>query len=82
MGTYADDGSDAYLLTETVRIYQRYPICVFDCTVYATGDHLRYSFFVRGGESYYRNSEGYDGATFGGASPIAANIYRFVRDNC
>lgn len=77
VGTYSDDGSDAYLLTETVNIYNYHPL-EFTCTVYATGDHLRYHFFRRNGESYYRNSEGYEGYTFGGQSPVAANIYRFV----
>ena len=80
VGTYSDDGSDAFLLTETVNIRSYSPLS-FTCTVYATGDHLRYNFFWRNGESYYRNSEGYEGYTFGGQSPVAANIYRFVANN-
>ena len=80
VGTYSDDGSDAYLLTETVKIHSYNPLS-FNCTVYATGDHLRYRFFWRNGESYYRNSEGYEGYTFGGQSPVAANIFRFVANN-
>lgn len=80
VGTYSDDGSDAYLLTETVYIRSYRPLC-FTCTVYATGDHLRYNFFWRNGESYYKTSWGTEGYTFGGQSPVAANIYRFVANN-
>lgn len=80
VGTYSDDGSDAYLMTETVNISSGSPLS-FTCTVYATGDYLRYNFFWRNGESYYRNSWGYEGYTFGGQSPVAAGIYRYVANN-
>ena len=79
MGTYSDDGSDAYLLSETVKIYDYSPLR-FNCTVYC-GDYLYYSFFQRNGRPYYRNSQGYEAYVFGGDSPIAANIYRFVANN-
>lgn len=81
VGTYRDDGSDAYLITESVEIHSRRPVYNFTCTVYATGDYLRYHFFSRNGSSYYTNSEGYEGFTFGAASPVAAGIYRFVSNN-
>ena len=81
VGTYRDDGSDAYLLTESVEIHSRRQPYEFTCTVYATGDYLRYHFFRRNGSSYYTNSEGYEGFTFGAASPVAAGIYRFVVNN-
>lgn len=80
VGTYSDDGSDAYLMTETVNIHSRGPLS-FSCTVYATGDYLRYNFFWRNGQSYYRNSWGYEGYTFGGQSPVAAGIYNYVAHN-
>jgi len=78
MGTYSN-GGDAYLLSETVNIFSWSPL-KFNCTVY-DGSYLYYRFFQRSGSPYYTNSAGYEGYVFGGASPIAANIYNFVRNN-
>ena len=80
MGTYSDDGEAAYLLTDTVRIYNLYPLN-FSCSVLSAGVYYNYHFFSKNGSPYYRNSGGYEADVFGGQSPIAANIYRFVRDN-
>ena len=79
VGSYSD-GTAVYLLTHTVRIngYRPYN---FTCTVRAGYDHLNYSFYPYNGSPYYRNSEGYEGYVNGGASPVAANIYRYVVNN-
>ena len=79
MGNYSD-GSPVYLLTNTVRI-RSYSPYNFTCRVRAGYDYLNYSFYPSGGSPYYRNSEGYSGYVFGGASPVAANIYRYVTSN-
>lgn len=79
MGTYSD-GTHAYLITESVSISSRSPY-TFRCTVKNAGNYLYYSFYPSNGSPYYRNSEGYHGYVFGGASPVAANIYRFVVNN-
>lgn len=79
MGTYSD-GTDAYLLTESVYIRSRRPY-TFDCTVMYAGVYLYYSFYPLNGSPYYRNSEGYEGYVFGGQSPVASHIYSFVVDN-
>ena len=79
MGTYSD-GSDAYLLSETVSIFDYAPLR-FKCTVFYGDTYIYYRFFQRNGSPYYRNSEGYEAYVFGGESPVAANIYRFVSNN-
>ena len=79
MGTYSD-GSDAYLLSETVSIFDYSPLR-FKCTVYYGGSYIYYRFFQRNGSPYYSNSEGYEAYVFGGESPVAANIYQFVSNN-
>lgn len=79
MGNYSD-GSPVYLLTHTVVIRSYSPYS-FNCRVRAGRDYLDYSFYARGGSPYYRNSEGYNGYVFGGQSPVAANIYRYVTNN-
>ena len=79
VGSYSD-GSSVYLLTHTVSVRSRSP-WTFSCTVRAGRDYLDYNFYPRNGSPYYRNSEGYAGYVFGGASPVAASIYRHVRDN-
>ena len=79
VGTYSD-GSPVFLLTETVNI-RSYSPYRFTCTVRAGRDYLDYSFYPYNGSPYYRNNEGYSGYVFGGASPVAANIYRFVTSN-
>ena len=79
VGSYSD-GSDVYLLTHTVYIQSRRPY-TFSCDVSAAGAYLHYSFFPANGSPYYRNSEGYEGYVFGGQSPVAENIYRYVVDN-
>lgn len=79
VGTYSD-GSDAYLLTDTVYIQSRHPY-TFRCTVRYYNTYLEYSFFPSNGSPYYTNSEGYEGYVFGGQSPVAAGIYRYVVNN-
>ena len=79
VGTYSD-GSDAYLLTDTVYIQSRHPYR-FSCTIKYYNSYLDYSFFPSNGSPYYRNSEGYEGYVFGGESPVAAGIYRYVVNN-
>lgn len=79
VGTYSD-GTDAYLLTESVYIKSHSPY-TFDCTIIYSGVSLYYSFYPVNGSPYYRNSEGYEGYVFGGQSPVASNIYRFVINN-
>ncbi|BEU88816.1 hypothetical protein TAMA11512_22800 [Selenomonas sp. TAMA-11512] len=79
VGTYSD-GTNAYLVTESIVISSYHPY-TFTCTVVYENTYLYYSFFPSNGSPYYRNSEGYEGYVFGGASPVAANIYRFVVQN-
>ncbi len=80
VGTYSD-GNDAYLITQSVDISSYYPY-TFTCTVkYGHVHYLYYSFYPNYEGPYYRNSEGYQGYVFGGQSPVAANIYRFVVNN-
>ena len=79
VGSYSD-GTNVYLLSETVIVKSRSPIR-FNCRVRVASDYLNYSFYPRNGSPYYRNNEGYSGFVFDGQSPVAAAIYRFVRDN-
>lgn len=79
VGTYSD-GTNAYLQTESVYIKSRSPY-TFDCTIVYSGVSLYYSFYPVNGSPYYRNSEGYAGYVFGGQSPVASNIYRYVVNN-
>lgn len=80
VGTYSD-GTDAYLLTDSVYIISRHPY-TFRCTVlYGDYNYLDYSFFPSNGSPYYRNSEGYEGYVFAGQSPVAEHIYRTVVRN-
>ena len=68
VGTYSD-GTDAYLLTDSVYIISRHPY-TFRCTVlYGDYNYLDYS------------SEGYEGYVFAGQSPVAEHIYRTVVRN-
>lgn len=76
VGNYSD-GSAVYLLTHTIGI-ESYNPYRFHCQVRAGYDYLGYSFYPYNGSPYYRNSEGYSGYVFGGQSPVAANIYRYV----
>lgn len=79
VGTYSD-GTNAFLITESVNILSYRPY-TFTCTVKYANTYLHYRFFPRNGSPYYRNNEGYEGYVFGGASPVASNIYRFVVNN-
>ena len=79
VGSYSD-GSSVYLLTETIVIKSHSPY-QFNCRVRAGRDYLNYYFSTRNGSPFYRNNEGYSGYVFGGASPVAASIYRFVVNN-
>ena len=73
MGNYSD-GTAVYLITESLVGGRG----GFDCRVRAGYDYLKYSFFQKNGRPYYTNSEGYEGYVYGGASPVAANIYSYV----
>ena len=79
VGNYSD-GSAVYLLTNSVAIRSYRPY-TFNCRVRAGYDYLNYAFFAVNGSPYYRNSEGYEGYVYGGQSPVAANIYRYVVNN-
>lgn len=79
IGTYSD-GTNAFLVTESVCIYSYHPY-TFSCVVKYADTRLYYRFFPYNGSPYYRNSEGYEGYVYGGASPVAANIYGFVVRN-
>ena len=79
VGSYSD-GTSVYLLTHTVSIRSYSPYS-FTCRVRAGRDYLNYSFYPSNGSPYYSNSEGYSGFVFGGQSPVAANIYRYVTSN-
>ena len=79
VGSYSD-GTSVYLLTETV-VFKSYSPLRFSCRVRAGYDYLNYSFYPYNGSPYYRNNEGYSGFVFGGQSPVAAGIYRYVRDS-
>lgn len=73
MGSYSD-GTSVYLLTETVAYLGR----GIDCTVRAGRDYLKYSFSLSGD---YSNSEGYRGNIYDGSSPVARNIFTYIRNN-
>lgn len=79
VGSYSD-GTSVYLLTHTVSI-QSYSPYRFTCRVRAGYDYLSYSFYPYNGSPYYSNNEGYSGYVNGGASPVAASIYRYVVNN-
>ena len=79
MGNYSD-GTAVYFLPQSLGIESYSPLR-FYCTVRAGRDYLNYNFYPYNGSPYYRNSEGYHGYVFGGQSPVAANIYRHVRNN-
>ena len=76
VGTYSD-GTNAYLVTESVYVRSHRPY-TFTCTVVYSGVSLHYSFYPVNGSPYYHNSEGYEGYVFGGQSPVASNIYTYV----
>jgi hypothetical protein len=80
IGTYSD-GGNAFLVTESVYIRSYRPFA-FSCTVkYGYHHSLYYWFYPNEDGPYYENSEGYHGYVFDGDSPVAENIYRFVRNN-
>lgn len=76
LGQYSD-GTDAYLLTDTIHLISYTPY-VFTCFVQYKDTSLFYEFFTRGGRPYYKNTEGYEGYVYGGESPVAASIYNYV----
>lgn len=79
VGSYSD-GTGVYLLPSSVYVTNRSPYN-FSCTVKAGGSSLNYVFYSANGTPYYRNNEGYEGQVFGGQSPVAASIYRYVISN-
>jgi hypothetical protein len=76
IGQYSD-GTDVYLLTNTVNMLSYSPY-VFTCYVEYETTTLFYEFFTKGGRPYYRNAEGYEGFVYDGNSPVAASIYNYV----
>lgn len=76
VGTY-DDGRAVYLLTETIQKHSAPFDCT--CTVRAGSNYLDYSFGWDSDVLYYKNSEGYHGRVFDGNSPVAREIYRYIR---
>ena len=77
VGSYSD-GTSVYLIESSIWITNYNPH-EFSCKVRAGRDYLDYTFYVSGGSAYYRNSEGYSGSVYGGNSPVAAAIYRYVQ---
>ena len=78
VGTYSD-GSDVYLLTETISMLDGEHTPYFYCKVRAGRDYLNYDFYESSGKWYYKNSEGYRGQVYNGQSPVAANIFDYIR---
>ena len=81
VGSYSD-GSSVYLLTESVqkRVWAR--SVGFTCTVRAGRDYLDYTFWGNDTQGYqYENSEGYEGRVYNGTSPVADEIFAYVRRN-
>ena len=73
VGRYSD-GSAVYLLTETIVNNGG----SHSCRVRAGYDYLDYRFYWWQGQAHYQNSEGYSGRVYGGASPVAAEIYNYI----
>ena len=80
VGSYSD-GTAVYLLTETINFRNINTSYEVTCTVRAGGDRLWYGFECLGGSVSYRNSEGYNGYIDDGSSPVAAAIYRYIKNN-
>ena len=80
VGSYSD-GTAVYLLTETIDRYTRNTSYEVTCAVRAGSDYLRYGFERIDGRISYRNSEGYHGYIDDGSSPVAANIYYYIKRN-
>ena len=76
VGTYRDDGTRAYLLTETLAGGRGN----FSCTVRAGRNYIRYSFWYAGGGPYYRNSWPAEGYVYGSGSPVAIGIWEWVNN--
>ncbi|MBR1647240.1 MAG: hypothetical protein IJ685_10760 [Selenomonadaceae bacterium] len=79
VGSYSD-GTAVYLLTETIDRYTRNTSYEVTCAVRAGNDYLQYGFERINGRVAYRNSEGYHGYIDDGSSPVAAAIYRYLRN--
>ncbi len=77
VGTYRDDGTPAYLLTETLAGGRGN----FACTVRAGRNHIRYVFWYANGGPYYRNSWPAEGYVYGSGSPVAIGIWEWVQSH-
>ena len=77
VGTYMDDGTRAYLLTETIAGGRSN----FACTVRAGRNRIRYRFWYAGGGPYYRNSWPAEGYVYAGNAPVAERIWEWVQNN-
>lgn len=75
VGTYRDNGTPAYLLTETLAGGRDN----FSCIVRAGRDRIRYNFWYARGGPYYRNSWPAEGYVYGGSSPVAVGIWEWVQ---
>lgn len=80
VGRYSD-GTAVYLLTHTISPAPRNTSFEFTCSVRAGRDYIDYGFERLGGRVGYCNSEGYRGYIDDGQSPVAANIYRYVKSH-
>ena len=74
VGTYRDNGTSAYLLTETIAGGRGN----FSCTVRAGRDYIYYNFWMANGGPYYRNSWGASSYVYGSGSPVAIGIWEYV----
>lgn len=78
VGYYPDNGEAAYLLTETLAGGRSN----FSCTVVSErGSYIYYNFYYRNGSPYYTNSWNAAAYVYGGASPVAANIWNWVQNH-
>ena len=74
VGSYSD-GTPVYYLINSLSGDPSHAFC----TVRAGSDRLDYHFYYKNGTLYYKNSEGYEGAVYGGNSPVAANIWESIQ---
>ena len=77
VGSYSD-GTDVYLLTNSIRSNGRQGMKDYTCQVRAGRDYLTYHFW-QGNVWQYSNSEGYSGNVYDGSSPVAAAICDYLR---
>ena len=77
VGTYRDNGTPAYLQTETLAGGRGN----FSCRVRAGRDYINYRFWYAGGDPYYSNSWGASAYVYGSGSPVAIGIWEWVQSH-